>query len=277
VALGRANLDGSGVNQNLIGVALGVFGVAVDGQHVYSTDSAQGTIGRAKLDGSGVDDSFVVGADHPAAVAVDALPLAPLASITTPAPGATYTVGHAVDSTLACSGGAGGPGVTSCVDQSGRASGAAIDTSSLGSHTFTVTATSSDGQTATSSEAHTVAAPTAANPVLGDLRESHSRWRERTAPSQITSHTNSTPGRPAMGTNFAFTLNQAATVKLIFTQHAFGRVVTVKGHSECVAVTRHTQQMRKCARAVTPAGLSLKARSGADKISLRVASAQRTS
>jgi hypothetical protein len=34
VALGRANLDGSGVNQNLLGVALGVIGVAVDDQHI---------------------------------------------------------------------------------------------------------------------------------------------------------------------------------------------------------------------------------------------------
>ena len=38
VALGRANLDGSGVNQNLIGVGLGVFGMAVDGQHIYWTN-----------------------------------------------------------------------------------------------------------------------------------------------------------------------------------------------------------------------------------------------
>ena len=58
VALGRANLDGSGVNQNLIGIGLGVFGVAVDGQHVFWTDSEGGAIGRANLDGSGANKSF---------------------------------------------------------------------------------------------------------------------------------------------------------------------------------------------------------------------------
>ena len=140
--IGRANLDGSGANQSFI-TGLGFpQGVAVDGQHVYWADLTQGSIGRANLDGSGVDGSFIVGADHPDAVAVDALPLAPSASIAIPASGATYTVGQALDSSFTCSDGAGGPGIASCLDQSGRGPGARIDTSSPGSHTFTITATS---------------------------------------------------------------------------------------------------------------------------------------
>jgi hypothetical protein len=51
VALGRANLDGSGINQNLLGIGLGVYGVAVDGQHIYWTNPGDYTIGRANLDG----------------------------------------------------------------------------------------------------------------------------------------------------------------------------------------------------------------------------------
>ena len=225
--IGRANLDGSGANQSFITGLDFPQGVAVDGQHVYWADLTQGSIGRANLDGSGVDNSFIVGADHPDAVAVDALPLAPLVSITTPASGATYRVGQAVDSSFTCGDGAGGPGIASCLDQSGRGSGAAIDTSSPGSHTFTVTATSSDGQTRSASSTYTVRARP--GPVLRDLRGSHPRWREGSALPHITSHTNHTPGRPAVGTTFSFTLNQAATVKLIFTQQASGRVVTRQG------------------------------------------------
>ncbi|HUE28854.1 MAG TPA: hypothetical protein VMP89_18920, partial [Solirubrobacteraceae bacterium] len=73
-----------------------------------------------------------------------------------PANGATFTINQAVDSYFLCADGNGGPGLNSCVDQNGRQRGAAIDTSTLGTHTFTVTATSADGTTASTTSTYTV-------------------------------------------------------------------------------------------------------------------------
>jgi hypothetical protein len=83
---------------------------------------------------------------------------APAASVTSPASGAIYLVGQSVSSNFICSEGVGGPGISTCVNQSNQASGQSVDTSAPGAHTFTVTATSGDGQTAHSTVSYTVAA-----------------------------------------------------------------------------------------------------------------------
>jgi hypothetical protein len=84
-AIGRANLDGSGVNPSFINpVAVGTggpytpTGVAVDGKHVYwsanlvnSTGHEDWVLGRASLDGSSVASTFITGARFPTGVAVD--------------------------------------------------------------------------------------------------------------------------------------------------------------------------------------------------------------
>jgi hypothetical protein len=85
----------------------------------------------------------------------------PTVSITAPANGVTYPVNQTINSNFSCTDGANGPGLSSCTDQSGHGSGSPIDTSSPGSHTFTVTATSGDGLTATSTVTYNVVAPPA--------------------------------------------------------------------------------------------------------------------
>jgi hypothetical protein len=82
---------------------------------------------------------------------------APTSSITTPANGATYQQNHALASNFTCADGANGSGISSCTDQNGHGSGQALDTSTIGSHTFTVTATSSDGLSSSSTVTYTVA------------------------------------------------------------------------------------------------------------------------
>jgi hypothetical protein len=96
----------------------------------------------------------------------------PTASITTPANGATYAIGQVVNSSFSCTDVSGGGGITSCLDQNGNSSGSPIDTTTLGSHTVTVTATDADGLSGSASVTYKVAAaPSAqiASPASGGI------------------------------------------------------------------------------------------------------------
>lgn len=63
--IGRANLDGSGIEQSYITGANDPCGVAVDAEHIYWANLGSNTIGRANLDGTGIDQSFITIASGP--------------------------------------------------------------------------------------------------------------------------------------------------------------------------------------------------------------------
>jgi hypothetical protein len=69
-AIGRANIDGTGVNPVLIKTNH-ASGLAADDQHIYWGENELGWIGRANLDGSRATQTFVPAPGDPCSVAVD--------------------------------------------------------------------------------------------------------------------------------------------------------------------------------------------------------------
>ena len=94
----------------------------------------------------------------------------PSASVSSPGGQQTYAVGQSVPTAFACSDALFAPGIASCTDANGTGSPGTLNTATPGPHTYTVTAVSSDRQTASANLTYTVAAaPSAAitSPVSG--------------------------------------------------------------------------------------------------------------
>ena len=154
-----------------------------DWQDCDPSCSDNGGTGSSYLVGSGdvgstiqvivtAHDSGGTGSATSAQTSTVLAPPPPTVAISTPSSGAYYSVGQVVHASYTCTEGAGGPGLlggsSGC---SGTvASGAAITTGSPGGYSFTVTANSLDGESATTTYDYTVAAAptvTITTPVSG--------------------------------------------------------------------------------------------------------------
>jgi predicted outer membrane repeat protein len=192
--------------------------------------------------------------------------MAPSITIASPLNGATFTQGQTVTASYSCSAPT-GASVTEC---SGPVtSGATIETSALGAHTFTVNAADSEFVGASRAVTYTVVAATAAVaatparaagraavvPVVGGLNESARTWRE---PSGRAGRAKRLP----VGTTFSFSLNVPASVTFRFTTALAGRRVGGK----CVAQTQSNERQRTCKRTGAAGTLTLSGRAGTNKL-----------
>jgi hypothetical protein len=70
-SIGRANLDGTDVDQNFIEDVDGPTGITVNGAYLYWSNGCGDSIGRANLDGSNADTNFITGPTQPSDLTTD--------------------------------------------------------------------------------------------------------------------------------------------------------------------------------------------------------------
>jgi hypothetical protein len=132
-----------------------------------NVDGGGGGAGASFIDETaGANGIAGSGAGRPQAVTlVYTLAAPPTAVISSPADGATYPQGAVVSTKFSCADGAGGSGIESCLDSAGGSgSSGLLATATPGPHSYSVTAKSRDGETATARIGYTVSAPVAAAP-----------------------------------------------------------------------------------------------------------------
>lgn len=198
--------------------------------------------------------------------------------ITAPKDGATYGQGQVVTAAYTCS----TLPKRTLIECAGTvANGAAIETSTLGVHTFTVNAMYSGGSHDTHDSRtvkYTVAATGApqgtgspsrtepilgsvAAPILGSVSETATTWREGGAVARVRAKRAHRKALP-LGTTFSFSLNEPASVTFAFTTHAIGRKVGTR----CAAQTPKNRRRSRCTRTVTAGSLIFGAHAGTNRV-----------
>jgi hypothetical protein len=105
---------------------------------------------------------------------------------------------------------------------------------------------------------HTFVTQPLPRPFFSNVSQAHSKWRESNALVTISRRHH----RPPVGTTFNFNLNEAAAVRLDFTQRVPGRKV----RGRCVAPTRHNRHKHRCTRTVSRGQLSFLGHAGANHV-----------
>lgn len=137
---------------------------------------------------------------------------APTAMITSPAGSQTYTVGQTVRTSFSCADSEYGPGITSCKDSDEVSSGAGrLDTATVGTRTYTVTATSRDGQMSAASIAYTVAAK------VSETKPKLTQIKLHAATVTWGKH------RTYKGTKLTFKLSAKASVRVLLQEKIHGK------------------------------------------------------
>lgn len=98
---------------------------------------------------------------------------------------------------------------------------------------------------------------TPATPALSGVSQTNATWREGNALATF-----ARKHLPPIGTTFSFSLSEAASVKLEFTQSAAGRKV---GRS-CVAQTKKNMHKRRCTRTIVAGTLTDSGHAGVNKV-----------
>jgi hypothetical protein len=164
------------------------------------------------------------------------------AALAAPAPASVTT-------SFACTAPAGSGAITSCTDSNAAASpSGTLDTSTLGTHAYTVTTTSNDTLTASTTIHYTVvtaAPPTTTTTTTTTTPTTTTPTTPTTPPVQLQIATISATattivwcqaaGRKYPTTSLQFALNRATTVRLLLRTHANGRyrqvaTTTLHGH-----------------------------------------------